>query len=89
MTASQIEQPGQLGHSDLCRIEHALLAALLDVQSDRSNAVDDLLNDFGARGHGHREQAEQLLAAAVLDTHPDRNKALDKMLADISRAPAA
>ena len=76
-----------LGEADLRRLEAALLDALLDVRSDRSNAVDQLLGDPAFTG---REQAEQLLVAAVLDTHSDRNRALDRLLDDITRAkPAA
>ncbi len=76
-----------LGEADLRRLEAALLDALLDVRSDRGNAVDRLLDDRWLAG---REQVEQLLVAAVLDTHPDRNRALDRLLDDMTRAhPAA
>ena len=76
-----------LGEADLRRLEAALLDALLDVRSDRGNAVDRLLDDPGFAG---REQVEQLLVAAVMDTHPDRNRALDRLLEDMTRAnPAA
>jgi hypothetical protein len=75
-----------LGEADLRRIEAALLDALLDVHSDRGNAVDRLLDDPGFAG---REQVEQLLVAAVLDTHPDRNRALDRLLDDMTRSAPA
>ena len=85
-TAVEVSQP--LGEADLHRLEAALLDALLDVRSDRGNAVDRLLDEPGFAGR--EQQVEQLLTAAVLDNHPDRNRALDRLLEDMTRsAPAA
>src|SRR5688572_7713224 len=90
-----VDAVGTLDAADLQRIESALLAAILDVQPGRANAVDQLLSDFDAADGAHddtsshaardtgvsrRKQVEELLFAAVLDTHSDRNRALDRIL---------
>ena len=65
-----------LQEADLLQIEHALLAALLDVSGERSNAIEQFLNRF----EGSRPDVEQLLATAVSDTHSGRNRTLDNLL---------
>ena len=65
-----------LQEADLLQIEHALLAALLDVSGERSNAIEQFLSRF----EGSRPQVEQLLATAVSDTQSGRSRTLDTML---------
>ena len=76
-----------LHEADLLQIEHALLAALLDVSGERSNAIEQFLSRF----QGSRPDVEQLLVAAVSDTRSDRNRTLDNMLEQMtaSRPTAA
>ena len=65
-----------LQEADLLQIEHALLAALLDVSGERSNAIEQFLNRF----EGSRPEVEQLLVTAVSDTQSGRGRTLDNML---------
>jgi hypothetical protein len=65
-----------LQEADLLQIEHALLAALLDVSGERSNAIEQFLSRF----EGSRPEVEQLLVAAVSDTESGRSRTLDHML---------
>jgi hypothetical protein len=65
-----------LQEADLLQIEHALLAALLDVSGERSNAIEQFLSRF----EGSRPEVEQLLATAVSDTQSGRSRTLDNML---------
>ena len=75
-----------LQEADLLQIEHALLAALLDVSGERSNAIEQFLNRF----EGSRPDVEQLLVTAVSDTQSGRTRALDRILTQVTTpAPAA
>ena len=65
-----------LQEADLLQIEHALLAALLDVSGERSNAIEQFLSRF----EGSRPEVEQLLVAAVSDTESGRSRTLDHLL---------
>lgn len=92
-TDAPAEAGALLGEADLRRMENALLEALLDVDLDRSNALDRFLSDLDARAvngtapatdadHAkfRRAQLEALLNTAVSDTRHDRNRALDQIL---------
>ena len=65
-----------LQEADLLQIEHALLAALLDVSGERSNAIEQFLSRF----EGSRPEVEQLLVTAVSDKQSGRSRTLDNML---------
>src|SRR5689334_13440097 len=72
--------PFQFGESDLIRIEQALLAAILDVRADHTNAVDQLLDD--PKFSGDRAEVERFLAAAVMDKQSGRSRTLEQILGD-------
>ena len=69
-----------LQEADLLQIEHALLAALLDVSGERSNAIEEFLSRF----EGSRPDVEQLLVTAVSDTQSGRSRTLDNMLEQLT-----
>lgn len=89
---NEMMHPGTLGEFDLQLVEQALLDAILDVGSDRTNAVDRLFHKMDAAGGvseaslTRRQELEELVAVAVMDQHPNRHRALDRILNQMAQS---